>query len=60
MAEPTSQMTSPADLATAERIRTSPLPTAQTLRRRQNLPVQLLRFARINLRMLKVITAKHS
>lgn len=52
--------TSPADVATTERIAAAPLPTAATLRLRQNLLVQLVRFARINLRMLKVIVAKHS
>lgn len=52
--------TSPADVATTERIAAAPLPTAATLRLRQNLLVQLVRFARINLRMMKVISAKHS
>jgi hypothetical protein len=51
---------SPVDVSTAERIAAAPLPTAATLRRRRNLPIQLIRFARINLRMLVVITAKHN
>lgn len=51
---------SPVDRSTAERIGAAPLPTAATLRRRQNLAIQLVRFARINLRMLAVISAKHS
>lgn len=40
---------------TAEQIAGAPLPTATKLRMRQNLVVQLWRFARINLRMLRII-----
>lgn len=43
------------DLDTAARIASAPLPTGRTLRRRKSLPVQAVRFAAINLRMLKVI-----
>jgi hypothetical protein len=60
MADPTPQMSSAADFATSERIAASPLPTPQTLRRRRSVPMQLVRFVRINLRMLKVIYAKHT
>ncbi|MBU4213330.1 MAG: hypothetical protein KJ792_01585 [Actinobacteria bacterium] len=48
------------DVSTMERIAAAPLATAATLRRRRNLVIQFIRFARINLRMLVVITAKHS
>lgn len=44
---------------TDERIATAPLPTAATLRRRGSLPVQAVRFAAINLRMLRVIVKGH-
>lgn len=44
---------------TAERIADAPLPTARKLRTRQNLLIQAWRFARINLRMLRVIYRGH-
>ena len=47
------------DLRTAERIADAPLPTASTLRKRQNPAVQLWRFARINLKMMRIITRAH-
>ncbi|WP_156622551.1 MULTISPECIES: hypothetical protein [unclassified Mycobacterium] len=40
---------------TAERIADAPLPTPATLRMRQNVFVQLGRFIRINLKMLRII-----
>lgn len=48
------------DAAQTDRMAAAPLPTPRTLRRRQNLPFQLSRFAHINLRMIRVIRAKHS
>ncbi len=47
------------DLRTAERIADAPLPTASTLRKRQNPAVQLWRFARINLKMMRIVTGGH-
>lgn len=47
------------DLRTAERIADAPLSTASTLRMRQNPVVQLWRFARINLKMMRIITRGH-
>jgi len=43
------------DVRTAERIADAPLPTRTTLRMRQNPLVQLWRFARINLKMIRII-----
>jgi hypothetical protein len=37
----------------------APMPTAQTLRRRQSIPFQVLRFISFNLRMLKMVTRAH-
>lgn len=42
-----------------EQFDAAPLPTARTLRMRRSVPVQLLRFAAINLRMLRVIARGH-
>lgn len=42
------------------RIASAPLPTARTLRRRQNVVVQVGRFAAINLRMLAIIRRGHA
>lgn len=50
-------MDSQINTETAERIADAPMPTEATLRRRQNLLVQLWRFARINLRMMRIIRA---
>ena len=47
------------DQKTAERIADAPLPTASTLRMRQNLVVQLWRFIRINLKMMRIIFGGH-
>jgi hypothetical protein len=44
---------------TDERIATAPLPTPRTLRLRASLPVQLWRFAWINLRMLRMVHKSH-
>ena len=41
--------------ATDSRIAAAPLPTSRTLRRRRSIPLQLWRFARINLRMLRMV-----
>lgn len=48
-----------ANAQTAERIADAPLPTDATLRTRQNLPVQAWRFARLNLKMLRIIYRGH-
>ena len=42
-----------------DRIALAPLPTAQTVRRRKSLPVQLVRFALINLRMIAMVRRGH-
>ena len=44
---------------TAESIASAPLPTRRKLRLRQNLLVQAWRFARINLKMLRIIASGH-
>ena len=41
-------------------LRTAPLPTAKTLKMRQNLPYQAYRFGRVNLRMLKLVRRSHT
>lgn len=43
-----------------ERIANAPLPTERTLRQRRSIPVQLVRFASINLRMIRMIRRGHS
>lgn len=48
-----------ADEVTASRIAAAPLPTPATLRKRQNVALQLVRFAAINLRMIGVIRRGH-
>jgi len=35
----------------------APLPTEQTLKKRQSLPIQLIRFATFNLRILRMVIA---
>ncbi len=50
---------SEANVRTAERIADAPLPTSATLRMRQNLFVQGWRFARINLKMMRIIFSGH-
>lgn len=47
------------DVRTAERIADAPLPTRVKLRMRQNLLIQSWRFARINLRMMRIIFSGH-
>lgn len=42
-----------------ESIASAPLPTERTLRRRRNLLVQAVRFAAINLKMIRVIARGH-
>ena len=37
----------------------APAPTAKTIERRTSLPFQLLRFAAINIRMIKIIRRSH-
>jgi hypothetical protein len=38
----------------------APLPTAKTVKSRTSLPVQFVRFAAINIRMVKMIRKGHS
>jgi hypothetical protein len=40
-------------------LRTAPLPTARTLRMRQNLPYQAIRFVAFNLRILRMVLKGH-
>lgn len=40
-------------------IAAAPLPTSKTLRRRASLPLQLVRFAVLNLRMLRMVAKGH-
>ncbi|WP_198955082.1 hypothetical protein [Kineosporia sp. R_H_3] len=42
-----------------DRIATAPMPTAKTLRRRHSLPIQLWRFAVVNVRMIRMIGKGH-
>jgi hypothetical protein len=42
-----------------QRIQLAPLPLPKTLRRRSSLPVQLWRFALINLKIVKMVTKGH-
>ncbi|MGC3994706.1 MAG: hypothetical protein QM779_11435 [Propionicimonas sp.] len=37
----------------------APLPTSKTLRSRQNLPIQLLRFISFDLRILRMVAKGH-
>ena len=48
-----------ADPIADEAIAASPLPTPKTLSRRQNVFFQLVRFAAINLKMIRVIVRGH-
>ncbi len=43
----------------AQAILDSPLPTQRTLKNRRNLLYQLVRFAAINLKMIRVIRSSH-
>ena len=47
------------NVRTAESIADAPLPTRWRLRMRQNLLIQSWRFARINLRMMRIIFSGH-
>ncbi len=47
------------DPAAAAQIQAAPLPTATTLRRRQNALYQLIRLIAINLKMIRVIISSH-
>ncbi|MCL2423831.1 MAG: hypothetical protein FWD11_08090 [Micrococcales bacterium] len=47
------------DIAQTARIAAAPAPTDRTLRQRQNVLIQTRQFVRINLRMIRVIRAKH-
>ena len=51
--------TPPPNLDADALIRVAPLPTKKTLRRRSNLPVQLVRFALLNVRMLRMVGKGH-
>ena len=42
-----------------DRIAAAPLPTPATLRQRTSIPIQLVRFAVINLRMIKMVRKGH-
>jgi hypothetical protein len=42
-----------------DRIAAAPLPTARTLRRHSSIPLQLVRFGWINLRMLRMVRKAH-
>jgi hypothetical protein len=55
----TSDTSSDANVRTAEGIADAPLPTRAKLRMRQNLLVQTWRFARINLKMMRIIFSGH-
>lgn len=47
------------NIRTTERIADAPLPTRSTLRMRRNLLVQIWRFARINLKMMRIVFSAH-
>lgn len=47
------------DPLAAEAIASAPMPTATTVRRRRNVALQLVRFAAINLKMMRVIARGH-
>lgn len=55
----TTMSTTPFDPAAAKLIAEAPMPTPATLKHRSNLLYQLVRFAAINLRMIKVIIGSH-
>lgn len=42
-----------------ERLAVAPLPTSQTLRRRSSLPLQVWRFAVINLKIVRMVLKGH-
>jgi hypothetical protein len=47
------------DTRAGESIASAPMPTPKTLGRRRNVAFQLLRFAAINLKMMRVIQRGH-
>jgi len=47
------------DPQAAQAVASAPMPTPKTLAARKNVLYQLIRFAAINLKMLKVITSGH-
>ena len=47
------------DAVTGEAIASAPLSTPRTLARRRNVAFQLLRFAALNLKMMRVILRGH-
>jgi hypothetical protein len=47
------------DTLAADSIASAPMPTPKTLRRRRNVPIQLVRFVAINLKMMRVIARGH-
>lgn len=47
------------DAVTGEAIASAPLPTPRTLARRRNVAFQLVRFAALNLKMMRVILRGH-
>jgi hypothetical protein len=51
--------TPPPNLDADALIRSAPLPTKRTLRRRASLPLQLVRFAVLNVRMLRMVGKGH-
>lgn len=52
-------MNEPIDPSTNEAIAAAPMPTPQTLRRRNSVLFQMWRFVVINLRMIRVILRGH-
>lgn len=42
-----------------ESIARAPLPTAKTLKQRKSLPIQVMRFIAINMKMIKMIRKGH-
>jgi hypothetical protein len=51
--------TPPPNLDADALIQMAPLPTKRTLRRRASLPVQLVRFVLLNIRMLRMVGKGH-
>lgn len=47
------------DASADEAIASAPLPTPKTLKRRRNVPLQLIRFVAINVKMMRVIARGH-
>ncbi|MBO9531783.1 MAG: hypothetical protein J7513_02295 [Solirubrobacteraceae bacterium] len=51
--------TPPPNLDADALIQSAPLPTRRTLRRRASLPLQVLRFGVLNVRMLRMVGKGH-